>query len=49
MAATTDLTEFDALPERLRAIDRRAALRATGTETALTNHEFLEAHGLSFD
>jgi hypothetical protein len=49
MAATTDLTEFDALPERLRVIDRRAALRAVGAETTLTNWEYLEEHGLSFD
>lgn len=39
--------DFDSLPAELRAIDRRAALRAVGVEPALTNEAFLSAHGLT--
>lgn len=47
-AATEDLTDFWGLPERLRVVDRKAALRAVGADEALTNHAFLSEHGLSW-
>ena len=47
-AATADLTDFQSLPEHLRVIDRKAALRTIDAKTTLTNWEYLDVHGLSF-